>query len=269
MDDEGKFDSQKFAGDLRDKVHRDIEAGGKNRNARRSSGDGLFWGAVLVLVGVAFLLDQMGIFPVQQAFHLWPALLILAGAFSLRPGKNIVWGIILVIAGVLLLTNQFGYTHVRFRDIWPMGLIALGLWIMLNSSRVKVGWIGKSRSEPEMSEDPSSKVNAEAVFGSSERRITSKNFQGGKLAAVFGEVILDLRQADIAGDEAVIHADAVFGSVQIRVPAAWDVVTRGTAVLGSFGDATRSTDVEDTTVSNKKKLIVRGGAVFGEVEIKN
>jgi len=58
----------------------------------------------------------------------------------------------------------------------------------------------------------------------------------------------------------------VFGSCEIRIPATWDVVVRGNAVLGEYTDKTRQRLVEGSTA---KRLIVRGGAVLGSVVIKN
>jgi hypothetical protein len=64
----------------------------------------------------------------------------------------------------------------------------------------------------------------------------------------------------------VIHLDAVFGAVEIRVPNTWVVVSRGAAVFGEYSDRT----VHGQPPSpGAKRLVVKGGAVFGSVVIKN
>ena len=80
-------------------------------------------------------------------------------------------------------------------------------------ARLVGGCAGVGVAEAE-ADDTSSRVHVETVFGSNKRRIMSKTFQGGNAAAVFGEVRLDLSQAEIADDQAVLHADAVFGRVE-------------------------------------------------------
>lgn len=277
MNDEKKFDAKKFGDDLHEQIHRhvhdqirrEIKPEAKKGAGYRSSGDGIFWGAVFVLVGVAFLLDQLGMFPVQQAAQFWPVLLILAGAFNLRPGKSVTFGVILILVGTILLTNHLGYTSIRFRHIWPAALIVAGLWMILNSSRLKFGVHKLSDVTQAEARDTSSKVHVETVFGSNERRVRSKDFQGGKVAAIFGEVKLDLSQAEIAGDQAVLIADAVFGRVEIRVPDAWEVVSGGRGAFGNFEDVTRPNETGNAAADTRKKLIVKGGAVFGEVQIRN
>ena len=277
MDDEKQFDAKKFSDDLHERIHRqvhdqahrEIEPGAKKRTGYRSAGDGIFWGAVFVLVGVAFLLDQLGIFPVRQAAQFWPVLLILAGAFNLRPGKSVTFGVILILVGAILLTNQLGYTSIRFRNLWPAALIVAGFWMIMNSSKLKFGVHRLSGETQAETDDTSSKVHVEAVFGSNKRRVTSRAFQGGNAAAVFGEVRLDLSQAEMADDQAVLHADAVFGRVEVRVPDAWVVVSRGTGAFGNFEDVTRSSETGSTAADVRKKLIVKGNAVFGEVQIRN
>ena len=68
-----------------------MDPDGKRRNpivvgihiGRRGS-SGLFWGAFLVLGGVALLLDRMGYVSVDRLWRFWPLILILTGALLLR-----------------------------------------------------------------------------------------------------------------------------------------------------------------------------------------
>jgi hypothetical protein len=106
-----------------------------------------------------------------------------------------------------------------------------------------------------------------AVFGGGKRKISAPDFQGGKLDAVFGGFEVDLRQAGIAGDSAVLEINAVFGGAEVKVPRSWEVVMRGAGVFGGYADSTDHPD--RAQYPNPKRLIVRGAAVFGGVEIKN
>jgi len=227
-------------------------------------------------VGTILLLDQMGIVSAHHIFQFfWPAFLIFFGieglVFSTGPGR--FWGSFLTLAGVVLLLSNLGYFHIRWSLFWPLAIILWGLWILSRSVGGGSSWGTKWIRIPPLSigdeqrfASDSPELRTDTVFSSSNRRITSKDFQGGKVAAVFGELKIDLTEADIEGDEAVIHLDAVFGAVEIRVPNSWVVVSRGAAVFGEYSDRTVHAQPPGP---GAKRLVVKGGAVFGSVVIKN
>ena len=245
-------------------------------NEFRRFPSGLSWGIAIIAIGTIFLLDQMGIVSAHYIFQFfWPAILIFFGVegivFCSGPGR--FWGSFLTLAGVVLLLSNFGYLHIRWSMFWPLAIILWGLWILSRtvglggSSSWGTKWvrplsIGVERGFASDSPD----LHADTVFSATHRRITSKNFRGGKLAAVFGELKIDLTEAEIEGDEAVIQLDAVFGAVEIRVPNTWIVASRGAAVFGEYADRTVHSQPPGP---GAKRLIVKGGAVFGSVVIKN
>lgn len=184
----------------------------------------------------------------------------------------------MILAGAVLLVSRLGYLKVGFSIIWPLALIYWGLIIIVHVpkwARWGSGW-RTTWPDPDVTRvvqeaqaksfNTDSGIDVQSLFGSVKPSINSRNFKGGKLEAVFGEIALDLSQADIEGDEAVIKADAVFGACEIRVPTSWDVIVRGNAVLGEFTDKTRQRLVEGVAA---KRLIVRGSAILGSVIVKN
>ena len=101
MSDENKFDANKFSDDLCDRIHRDIhdsvKTGAENQGKRCGRGkSGLFWGAFLVLGGVALLLDHMGIISVDRLWRFWPLLLVCAGIPNIMSRERRLWGILLI-----------------------------------------------------------------------------------------------------------------------------------------------------------------------------
>jgi|SRR5208283_3780652 len=238
---------------------------------------GLTWGLAIIAIGLIFLLDQMGIVSAGYIFRFfWPAVLIFFGVegvvFCSGPGR--FWGSFLTLAGVVLLLSNLGYLHVRWSMFWPLAIILWGLWILSRSlggtsswSSWGAKWVRPLHIDAERgSASDSGDLHAEAVFSGNHQRITSKNFKGGKVAAVFGELKIDLTEAEIEGDEAMIQLDAVFGAVEIRVPITWVVVSRGAAVFGEYSDRTVHAQPPGP---GAKRLVVKGGAVFGSVVIKN
>lgn len=237
---------------------------------------GLAWGLVVIAIGLIFMLDQMGIVSAHHIFQFfWPVIFIFFGVegvvFCSGPGR--FWGSFLTLAGVVLLLSNLGYLHVRWSMFWPLAIILWGMWILSRSLGGNTSWRSKWVSplgvgvgtESGYASDAAD-LHSDVVFSSSYRRITSKNFRGGKLGAVFGEFKIDLTEADIEGDEAVIQLDATFGSVEIRVPNTWLVACRGAGVFGEYSDRTLH---GQPLGPGAKRLVVKGNAVFGNVVIKN
>lgn len=269
-DDKDKdFDAEKFGDELHDRIHRGIHEGLKMR-AGRSSRGGLFWGAFLILGGLALLLDQMGIISVERLWRFWPMILIFIGLWNLVCESGRVFGAVMVILGVLFQLDTLGIAHFSWAQLWPVAIIAAGVLIMWSSLKArKISKVVGSVLGANSQADPQTTLNEVAIFGGIERRITIQDFQGGNINAIFGSVELDLRDANILQDEAVLEINAVFGSVELRVPEAWQITSRGHAAFGSFQDDTRSYRTGDSAIPPRKWLILTGAAVFGSVEIKS
>jgi hypothetical protein len=78
--------------------------------------------------------------------------------------------------------------------------------------------------------------------------------------ATFGGVAIDLTDAVWASDEIVIDAYAVFGGVNVKVPAGVEVVDHTFAIFGG-------TSVKRTSPGNRR-VIVKGLAAFGGIDVK-
>jgi len=99
--------------------------------------------------------------------------------------------------------------------------------------------------------------------------MTSQDFQGGDITAIFGGVELDLTEANIQGTEATLAITAIFGGVEVRIPPTWQVAFRGAPIFGGIEDKTRTARVNDPTNSSLKVLVITGAVIFGGLEIKN
>lgn len=242
---------------------------------------GMAFGLFLVALGIFLLLDQMGIISTDNLFHFfWPAVMIFFGTelmFSRnRYSQNCFRreaGGFLILAGVILLLSKLGYFHFSFSIVWALACIYWGIWIVARTFGFQRWWgtqtgrvADKNVIDVTETDPPKTPADISAVFGTSKRAITARNFKGAKLEAIFGEVGFDLTRAEIEGEEATIQADAVFGACVIRVPMTWHISVRGSAVMGEFIDKSRQQPVEGPSV---KTLIVTGSAIFGSVEVKN
>lgn len=258
-----QFDPDKFREDLREQIHDNIRNGIRRRIGRRPDHrPGLFPGVLLVVFGTLVLLDHMGVFPIYRLWRLWPLLLVVAGAVRfLECPTTRVFSALLTLAGTLLLLGNLGYVRLSWGELWPMILIALGLAMIMGRMAIpKMPSTGPG--------DPNT-VTASTMFGGVERRITTSNFTGGTVTATFGGVELDFRAADIEGEEAVLYVEAIFGGIEIVVPERWMVIYEGQSIFGGYSDETRPPLPEVPGAPAKKRLILRGQAMFGGITVKN
>lgn len=287
MSDEKDFDSKKFTDNLRDRIHNEINDrvnGRDDKGARRRRGPlvigiglskgscqnsaqwGLIWGVIVALIGVVILLDNMGILAASQVFRFWPMLLIIAGVVNVTTQRGRLIGILLLGFGVALQLHELGIARFSWGVIWGLVWIAVGVLILWSSL--------EARNRPaagttDSAGDSRTRLNEMAIFGGVERRITTQDFQGGTINAVFGGVELDLSEAGMQKEEATIEVNAIFGGVEIRVPYEWQVVSRGAPIFGGYVDKTRLRRTEDPANATPKILVLTGAAIFGGVEIKN
>jgi len=208
-------------------------------------------GVALIVVGGLLLLNQLGY--IHNWFNFWAVIFIVVGILNLAQSANMrAWGTLLVAAGVLIELNQLGVLNVELRTYWPLLVIAIGI-VMI--------WRAYQPQEAEIADSPHLKLVA--IWGGGEYRIHSKDFRGGDLIAFMGGFDVDLRNADIEGDQAVINVSALMGGGVIRVPETWAVSMRIAAFMGGHSLKARE------GAQPNKRLIVKGLAVMGGVEVRN
>ena len=263
MNGEDRFDGKKYAENLREQIRQDIDEGMSGRGKRRCDArPGILPGLVLVSIGTVLLLDHMGYIEGNRLWRLWPAILIVSGTVQIFHRANRAVGAVLVVIGALLLGSNFGLYHLSWNDMWPVILIGAGvalIWSRFEVPRMPTGAGGEANNV----------VNAYAMFGGVERRISATNVTGGTVSSIFGGVELDFRSAEIEGEEAVLYVEAVFGGIEIVVPDRWSVSYEGQSIFGGYSDETRPPLPEVAGGAPRKRLVLRGRAVFGGINVKN
>jgi predicted membrane protein len=257
-----------FRANLRDKI-RARAAGHARWRGHDSFQHGVIWGGIICAIGVILLLDHLGMVSADRLWRFWPLLIVFAGVvnlFSQTGGR--AWGGLLIVVGTFFQLDSLGIIRFHWGDLWPLAIIAAGvmmIWGSIESRRVRAAVAG-STGDP----NTLNTMNATAVFGGIERRISVRDFRGGRVTAVFGGIELDFRDADIEGDEAVLEVNAIFGGAEIRVPDHWKVEQRGQTLFGGYTDSTRLSAVAaDGNAPSKRTLLITGSILFGGVEVTN
>ena len=221
----------------------------------------LIAGGLLILLGLVFTLDNLGVLDAGDVLDYWPLILIAIGLMKvLQPqheGQRTL-GYVLVAVGVFFLLQILVFRYIRVA--WPFVLVVVGGLLVWRALR-------KSAPGTETTASPSSSQSDLAFMGGVHRVVETPDFRGGFATAIMGTVELDLRGASIASSPAVLDVFALWGGIELTVPTEWRVDVQGTPILGAFENKARST-VRDTG-GQEQVLVVRGTALMGGVEIKN
>jgi hypothetical protein len=228
------------------------------RRERRRSGGQALVGALLLTVGALLFAQNLHLFEVRPYWRYWAVLPLGLGLVKLFTGQSRgdqAFGIFLTCLGAGQLAKTLGYWSPGPADIAAVTLIVVGVFF------IGRGLFG--RAEPDLTRDSSDWISAFAIMAGFERSNNSQDFRGGDLTAVMGGCEIDLRQASLRAP-ASIDIFVMWGGVEIRVPDDWTVDLQGTPLLAGFVDKTRP-----PAISTEKRLIIRGVALMGGVEIKN
>jgi len=218
----------------------------------------LIIGFLLLVAGVVLLLDNFGVVNAHAVLRFWPAGLIVIGLALTAQAQRAagrVSGLFWVFIGTWLLLGNLGVLRLEIWDLWPIPIVMIGGYLI---------WQAVHGPDRPADRERESHFSALAVMGGVGRKINSQEFRGGEATALLGGVKIDLHDAAVAGDEAVIDVFAFWGGIELSVPEGWAVVNRVVALLGGADDRTRP-----PTVATPKRLVIRGICVMGGVEIKN
>jgi predicted membrane protein len=171
------------------------------------------------------------------------------------------------IIGVLLLLNyQIDINFNFWQLIIPAVLILIGIRIMFQGAfRKKVHFDENYTMNGEPSQGPnfsgSARSDYSAVFSSNHVHVTDQ-FYSTSLSAVFGAIVLDLRDAVITGD-CEINASAVFGGIDIFLPQGVKVKINNVPVFGGVSNKhPQSADPAAPTV------YLNSTCMFGGIDLK-
>lgn len=223
----------------------------------RASRPNIVFGLILVAVGTLFLLHNLGVHYFDEFWNLWPLALValgLAKSFGGRADERTFGWILTFIGAVFFMRLNLGW-DVRLGEWWPVILVIIGVSVIMRSIR--------GPRPPREVLDGTSTVRERALVGGISRKNSSQSFQGGELTAVMGGCEIDLRDARMAGPEAVIDCFAMWGGIVIQIPPDWTVDPRISLFAAGLDDKSKP------PVQPAGRLVIRGTALMGGIEVKN
>ncbi|QIL42483.1 cell wall-active antibiotics response protein [Pedobacter sp. HDW13] len=250
-----------------------------NDNSHIKNSGRVWSGVLIVIIGLAFLLNNMGL-DIPRWIFSWSNFLIVLGLFigARRNFRGIGW-LILVLIGSYNTLDNMGLDFDLSKYALGLGLVIVGGFLIFRpkNSLKEEGLFGRRRKDRkekyvdqttfgyDKTANNNDIIDVLAVFGGSHQTVYSKNFQGGDISAVFGGADIVMTQADFA-DTVSLDVTAVFGGIKLIVPPNWAIKSNVTALFGSVEDKRAHT----MPVSEMQKtLILSGTALFGGIEIKS
>lgn len=247
--------------------------------------DGIGFAVLLILIGGVFLLLNLDIISAvyKPLLISWQTLLIVIGVWSIFK-RNYTSALILILIGLffiypklcIVFPDIFPCADFSVRTYWPLILIIVGI-LLIGSKKFctrkkRHYWEGNKTKRGEGAStsaewNATDFVSKDLVFGASEQIVLSQNFRGGEVSVVFGELIIDLRKAQLAPGTSHLETSTVFGSTVIYLPSDWLVELKGSTVFGGVDDKRYSPQISES--ENASRLILDASAVFGGCEIRS
>jgi hypothetical protein len=277
-------------------------------NYTKPRNDGsIAFGVIILGIGLVLLFRKFGLY-IPDWVLTWPMILIAVGTYTLisQQFKSFFGSVVLFIGVYFLLKREFDLDLGLDQFIWPVGLIALGIYLILHKKReskvmeeARKNWEGSRKNKPdannsekiesaEVVEDANAskeestkapetgfvratgtafmdRINESVIFSGVNRKLMTKNFQGGKATVIFGGLDLDLTHVDFTG-VVTLDLEVGFGGVELIIPPHWDVRTEVSNIAAGLEDKRM---FREGGVDTNKVLILKGTLLFSGLEIKS
>ena len=278
----------------------------KNYTKPRNDGS-IAFGVIILGIGLVLLFRKFGLY-IPDWVLTWPMILIAVGTYTLisQQFKSFFGSVVLFIGVYFLLKREFDLDLGLDQFIWPVGLIALGIYLILHKKQeykvmeeARKNWEGSRKNKAdaknsehieaaEVVEDTNAskeqstkapdsgfvratgtafmdRINESVIFSGVNRKLMTKNFQGGKATVIFGGLDLDLTQVDFTG-VVTLDLEVGFGGVKLIIPPHWDVRTEVSSIASGLEDKRM---FREGGVDTNKVLILKGTLLFSGLEIKS
>jgi len=237
---------------------------------RKKTDTRVILGIGLVIIGALILMNNFYIFDldVPRIIFSFPSILIIVGILILMHGNNKVFGAILLVLGVFFIIPRiFPWIFYDKHLILPVIIIAFGLYIIFRKRNSSYNKCCGDETEGGYKKYDTDRIDDISIFGGGQKIITSKNFKGGNVTAVFGGSEIDLTNCTLANGSSIIDVLAIFGGSTLIVPSEWNIVIDVFPLFGGFSNKIRR--APDTKIDTDKTLIIKGLVIFGGGEVKS
>jgi predicted membrane protein len=211
-------------------------------------------GTVFVFFGISILLDNMEIIYFREIWRIyWPVLIILIGV-------------------IMIIRRSEGKDTSEERKETEKTEIKIDTG---EKAEDKTEEKTEGKEEPVFSGNSSSgEFNQSNIFGNIHFSSRTKDYPGGSISNVFGDMQIDLQEIDFQSGTKTLNISGVFGSIHILLPKGIPVKFSGSTIAGSvkFLEVKRDglmANLHSATPdyeSSRKRLRINTSLVFGDIE---
>jgi transcriptional regulator with XRE-family HTH domain len=229
--------------------------------------DGIWFAVLMILLGLAFLMQKVGIVSIGIWGIVWPAVIIGFGVSWMIKRFSIFS---LAVAGLglyfLLFNLKVTEYSLSWGVIWPGLLVLLGLTILYEAlvphkrKWCGVNFKGDKQARIDYTEE-NGFVRYDCAFAQENRRVATEDFSGGNVDLSFGKSELDLTNVKRVGKDAKLNIDVSFGTFDLILPKTIRVYLKSDKAFSSIqmnGEA--NSNATET-------LIVDGDVSFGSMNV--
>jgi predicted membrane protein len=179
--------------------------------------------------------------------------------------NRLVGGVIIAVGALILIGNIFG--GFDFWDfiwkLWPVVLIVLGVYLIKNQRRIS----GDFKSGDYSSES--------SLFGDLDISLSGKEIADQHYSTLFGDIKIDLLDADFKTGENRIGVSALVGDIKIKIPDNLSVRLSSRSIIGDirFDDLRRDgffqrlDHIDNNFGSSEKRLSLSVSGIIGDLNV--
>ncbi|MDF2537868.1 MAG: putative rane protein [Herbinix sp.] len=229
------------------------------------------WGLFIILIGVGIAGNELNLWDFNFFFDGWWTLFIIIPCFVGMIKSNFgVGSTIGFLIGVLLfLSHWVDFNFNPWSLLIPAIIIYIGLRIMFQDLFTRRHFHGDKTvhngfqtGQEGSTFHSSNKSEYTAIFSSNNIRINHEPFNGTNLNAIFGSIVLDLRDAVIQND-VEISASAVFAGIEIYAPSGVKIKVNNVPIFGGV-----SNKYVQNAGAGAPIIYLNSTCMFGGIDIK-
>ena len=208
-------------------------------------------GVFFALLGMLMSLENLRILDTGPMVRFWPLLLVVIGVLKYRDAGSKGLAVLSIALGSAVLVLETHWLRFSVASLWPLILIGIGAVIVLRAFGVVV---------------PTAVVVPEGmiwgVFNARKVAASGPALHGRRVVACMGGAEIDLTDDEPPSGPVILEVLAMWGGIEIRVPAGWEVICEAVPVMGGL-------DIKTGAAYGGRQLIVRGLVLMAGMEIKN
>jgi len=229
--------------------------------------DGVWFAVLIIVLGVAFLIQRLGIVSFGIWGIIWPAVIIGFGVSWMIKRFSIFSIAVAALGLYFLLFNLSVTTFVLTWSVtWPILLVLLGLTILYEAFIPhKNKWCGVhfagNKDKRSEYKEYNGFVNYDCSFSEENRKVAVEDFLGGNIDLSFGKSELDLTGVKTVAPNAKLDVDVSFAEFDLIVPKTIRLFVKSDKSFGSIQmNGEPNADALQT-------LVVNGDVTFGTMKV--